>query len=385
MAEIKERKKKNGQISYTATIRIKGSPSVSKTFQRKSDAKVWAAKMEAEIRENINFPKRKLKKMTVGELINKFIEYELPKKKPKIQKDFLKSLNWYKQEIGNTYLSTLTTALFVECREKLCKKPKEIPIANKQPKITDKRLSNATINRYEGYMRSVFSYAVNDLDILDIHPMKKLKKLPEKNERKRYLDQKEIKKLLNACYTTDYELFLCVLIALLTGARKSEILKLTWANVNLEYKMFYFMDTKNGTDRGIPIHEFLYQELVNYKNNKKVRCLKNDYLFATENNKPREYLISKLFPKIVKKCQIEDFRFHDLRHTEASWQAMNGTSQPITQKTLGHKSSAMTNRYSHLRDEILRPAINSAGDVMLKDWLHSNSEKMKVDKNELRK
>ena len=184
MAEIKKRKKKNEKISYTATIRIKGHPSITKTFQRETDAKRWAAKTEAEIRDNINFPKRKFKKMTVSELINKFIEYELPKKKPKILKDFLKSLNWYKQEIGNTYLGTLTTALFVECREKLRRKPKEIPIANKQPKITDKRISNATINRYEGYMRSVFSYAVNDLDILDIHPMKKLKKLQEKNERK---------------------------------------------------------------------------------------------------------------------------------------------------------------------------------------------------------
>ena len=48
---------------------------------------------------------------------------------------------------------------------------------------------------------------------------------------------------------------------------------------------------------------------------------------------------------------------------------MSGISPPITQKTLGHKSPAMTNRYSHLRDENLRPAINEVGNVMLKEWI----------------
>ena len=89
----------------------------------------------------------------------------------------------------------------------------------------------------------------------------------------------------------------------------------------------------------------------------------------TDDGKPKETLIGKLFPKVVKGCGIKDLRFHDLRHTGASWQAMSGISQPITQRILGHKSSAMTNRYSHLRDESLRPAINQVGDIMLSDWL----------------
>ena len=257
-------------------------------------------------------------------------------------------LNWYKNEIGHYYLSTLTTEILVDCREKLAKKHKETPIKGQRARETDKTLSPATINKYMTYMRVVFAYCVNDLDILDLNPMAKVKKLSEKNQRKRYLEQKEISRLLHACLKADYELYLCVLIALLATARKSEILHLTWATVDLENKMFYFLDTKNGTDRGTPMHDFIYKELVAFK---------------------AKSLIGKLFPKIVKQCGIEDFRFHDLRHTGASWQAMDGISQPITQKILGHKSPLMTNRYSHLRDDSLRPAINQVGDKILKEYL----------------
>lgn len=368
MAEIKKRKRKNGEWSYTVSVRIKGSPTVSKTFKRKTDAQEWANKTETAVRDNINFPKRKAQKFTISEIIDKYIKFELPKKNKKIQKDFLKALNWYKKEIGSLYLSGITAAKLVECREKLTQKPKEIPMRNKESKVTDKKISPATVNRYMTYMRIVFAYCVNDLDIIDLNPMAKVKKLSEDNARKRCLEDKEITKLLEACLKADYELYLCVLIALLTGARKSEILQLTWETVDLENKMFYFMDTKNGTDRGAPMHEFIYNELKKFKDENKVRSLKNDYLFKTADGKQKESLIGKLFPKIVNKCGITDFKFHDLRHTAASWQAMSGISQPITQKTLGHKSPAMTNRYSHLRDENLRPAINQVGDKMLSGW-----------------
>ena len=228
------------------------------------------------------------------------------------------------------------------------------------------------------YMRVVFAYAVNDLDILDINPMSKVKKLSENNARKRYLSQSEIKNLLKAASEHSEDMYICVLIALLTGARKSEILKLTWTVVDFEHRMFYFLNTKNGEDRGTPMHDFLYDSLIAFMRKSTVRNLKNDYVFKNSLGQPNEALIGKEFPKIVKKCGIEDFRFHDLRHTGASWQAMSGISQPITQKTLGHKSPAMTNRYSHLRDENLRPAINEVGNVMLKDWIATKDIDEKV-------
>ena len=213
MAEIKRRTKKNGELSYTASVRIKGYPSITKTFKLKTDAKEWANKTESEIRENINFPKRKAQKYTVGDIIDKFIENELPKRKPKAQTEFKMVLNWYKNEIGDYYLSRLTTETLVDCRDKLARKHKEIPIRNKNlknldPRMSKKTLSPATINKYMTYMRVVFAYCVNDLDILDINPMAKVKKLSEKNARKRYLELKEIAKLLNACKNADYELYL---------------------------------------------------------------------------------------------------------------------------------------------------------------------------------
>lgn len=374
MAEIKKRQKKNGEWTYTVCIRIKGNPTISKTFSRKTDAKEWANKQESEIRENINFPKRQSQKLTIADIIDRFIKNELPKKKPSAQAEFKMVLNWYKKEIGKYYLSSITTQMLIDCREKLARKPKEIPIKGQCARQTEKTLSPATINKYMTYMRVVFSYCVNELDILDINPMSKVKKLKVDNARKRCLEQKEIKKLLETSLNTDYELYLCVLIALLTGARKSEVLNLTWGTVDFEHKMFYFLNTKNGTDRGTPMHELLYDELLKYKNQNKVRHLKNDYLFMTSDGKPKESLIGKMFPKIVKKCGIDNFRFHDLRHTEASWQAMSGVSQPITQKTLGHKSPAMTNRYSHLRDENLRQTINQVGNVMLKEFINEENK-----------
>ena len=83
----------------------------------------------------------------------------------------------------------------------------------------------------------------------------------------------EISKLLSACQETSQDLFLCVMIALLADARKSEILNLTWENVDLEHKMFYFLNRKNKQNIGNPIHEHLYKLLLEYKAQCKLRKL----------------------------------------------------------------------------------------------------------------
>jgi integrase len=326
-------------------------------------------KIEVEIEESCISPIYEARKTTVSSIIDRFIANELPKKKPKAQKEFIMVLEWFRKEIGQYTLTGITTEILVNCREKLMIKKKEVPMKNGLLKTSEQTLSPATVNKYLTYMRVVFEYCVKDLDLLQINPMSKIRKLSVKNERKRFLSQSEITKLLDKCKRTNQEVYLCTLIALLCGARKSEVLNLTWETVDLENKMFYFLDTKNGEDRGVPMHEFLYKELQAFKVQSKVRNLKKDYIFKTEDGKPKESLIGKLFPKIVKSCGIENFRFHDLRHTQASWQAMSGLSQPITQKTLGHKTSQMTNRYSHLRDDVLRTPINLVGDKMLEGLL----------------
>ncbi len=374
MIDIRKRIKKNGKPSYNVCIRLKGHQTVSKTFERLTDAREWAAKTTRDIKNNLNFPERKAKKYTIAEIIDRFIENKVPEYKPTMQREFIKALNWYKSEIGKLYLSGVTRAILVECKEKLLQKHKEIPTKNGKILISDKLIAPATVNHYMSCMFTVFSYCVKDLDIIDINPMSKVEKVKTNNARKRFLESKEIDKLLHNCLNINYELYLCVLIALTTGARKSEILKLTWGDIDLEQKMVYFFNTKNGTDRGTPIHEFLLQELINYKNQNKIRHLKNDYVFKTADGKPNERLISKIFPKIVKQSGIQDFRFHDLRHTAASWQAMSGTSQPILQEILGHKTPAMTSRYKHLMAEYKRPAIEKAGDIMLSDFIKQSAK-----------
>lgn len=369
MAEIRERIGKNGKKSYAAVVRIKGK-TVCKTFAKKTDAQEWASSTETKIRENIDFPYRAAQRITVAELIDRYIANELPNKKPRVQKDMLRALKWYRNEIGHLNVINVKSSDLVACREKLSQKKKEVPMINGKIKILDKTISPATVNHYMAYMQVVFTYAVNELEIIQINPMSKVKKRPLDNARTRFLELKEITKLLNACKEESYELFLCVLIGLLADARKSEILKLTWKNVDFERRLFYFLDRKNKQDINVPIHDYLYEELKNYKQSGVVRHLGKDYLFADANGNPKESLIGKLFPKVVKKCGIEDFRFHDLRHTGASWQAMSGVSQTITQKILGHKTPAMTNRYSHLKDEGLRPVINDVGYKMLSDWLN---------------
>ncbi len=380
MSDIQRRKKKNGEYSYTARVRIKGFPSQTMTFSKLTLAKEWIKKTETQLQQGLINPAYNAQQRTIKEIIEQWEMNELPKRKPKAQEEFKMILAWFNNEIGAYSLAGITTEILVKCRDKLAQKKKQIPMRNGKIKVTNDTLAPSTVNKYLTYMGVVFEYCVSDLDILQVNPMSKVRKLSVKNERKRYLQPKEIANLLEKCKQVNFELYLCVLIALLTGARKSEVLNLTWNDIDFEYTqsndnkgMIKFLETKNGDDKFIPIHPYLYNELLNYKQKAIVRQLKNDYIFKNEEGKPKESLIGKLFPKVVKQCDIDDFRFHDLRHTHASWEAMGGVPQQMTQKLLGHRTSQMTNRYSHMRADSLRPYVNNTGDVLLKEFIKTST------------
>lgn len=344
MATIQKRVKKDGTVTYKAVIRVKGYPTMSATFDKKTAAQKWIGQHEPLMKEGKHITDYEAKKHTLNELIDRYITTELPKRKPVDHKKYKTMLEWWKQHIGKYLLSKITPALLSECKEKLV--TEESP----KPKGDKKTRSGATANRYMAALSIVLSIATKEWGWIDENPMLKVNKFTEKAMNDRFLMPEEIKKLLEACKTFElkgenynYETYLFVLIALSTGARYSEIHGLRWQDVDLKNKQFYFLTTKNGENRGVPMIDSVMNEIKKFK---KVRNIKSDYLFTTKDGK-------KLIDMRVRFYKVLDVsgitcRFHDLRHTVASHIAMNGGSLLDIASVTGHKTMQMVKRYSHL-------------------------------------
>ena len=363
MHEIKKRTKKNGRISYTACIRVKGYPTMSATFEKKQEAQLWIQENESKMKLGRHIQPSESKKHTLNDLINRYILTELPKRNSDHQK-FKMHLEWWSKEIGCYYLNMITPALITECKEKLEKEP------SPKPKNGRYTRTPATVNRYLATLSIVFSFACNEYAWLDENPLRKVRKNTEKPNKDRYLRPDEINKLLSACQNYklrsenyNHQTFLFVLIALSTGARYSEIHKLRWENIDLNNKQFYFLNTKNGENRGVPITEAVYKELKAFQ---KVRNIKSDYLFTTKDG--RKLIDMRVrFYKVLDTAKIENCRFHDLRHTVASHIAMKGGSLLDIAQVTGHKTMQMVKRYSHLTQKHVAGLLQSTTDEMFSE------------------
>lgn len=371
MATITEKVNKDGSISIKAIVRYKGV-FLTKTFPVKGNRKKtvkneafdWARNVETQIDDGTYRKEEKKPNFTVAQAIEKYIKDGNPKKSEDTRQRYISALNWFKKEIGSLPIKTLERSDLKQCRDKLQKKHKEIPIKGQQGRVTDEFISNSCVNRYLAYFSTFLTYCVDEYEIIKTNPMIGAKlKLKENEPRKRWLKELEERKtLLQACKDADYELYLCVLFALTTGARKSEILNLTWKNTDLENKAIYYLETKNGEDRTIPMPEILYEELKSFN---KVRHIKNDYLFTTQDGNQRFMLIDKLYPEVVKSWNYEKITFHGLRHTYISIASLLGFNTSIVKKIVGHKFDSVTGGYTHADCESLRTPMNEIANYMI--------------------
>ena len=379
MSYIREIINKDGTVSYKARINYKGV-FLTKTFpvklnQKKTTKKLaenWCMEIEAKIDDGTYRKEQKRKNYSISEAIEKYISEGNPKKDESTRRKYIASLEWFKKEIGSIPIRTLERSDLKACRNKLQKKHKVVPIKGQPGKgrETKEFISNSCINRYLAYFSTFLSYCVDEYEILDANPMIGAKlKLKENDPRQRWLKElTERQTLLDACRNLDHNLYLVVLFAMVTGARKSEILNLTWKNTDLENKAIYFLHTKNGEDRTIPIPDVLYTELTTLyeqAKSKKVRKIKDDYVFMTADGKPNYHLIDKLYPKVVSSCRFEKITFHGLRHTYISIASLLGTNQSITKKIVGHKFDSVTGGYTHADCESLREPMNHIAEYML--------------------
>lgn len=331
MANIRERKNGKGELTYQVTVRLKGHPPQIATFKRKTDAKKWASNTEAAIREGRHFKTTEAKRHTLSDLIVRYIRDVLPAK-PKSQIKQARQLKWWKDEIGYCTLADITPALIGEARDKLQK--------GRQP---------ATVVRYMAALSHAFTIAVNEWGWLEDNPLRKVRKPIEPRGRVRFLDEDERARLLNACRQSDCEaLYPVVVLALSTGMRQGEILSLTWPQIDLVRGYIYLSETKNGERRTVPLVSHA-KELIGDLS--KVRRIDTKLLFSSTIKPQSPVAIRRPWGDALKMAGIQDFRFHDLRHTAASYLAMNGASLAEIAEILGHKTLQMVKRYAHLSEQ----------------------------------
>lgn len=325
---------------YRARVRIKGFPPQSAAFERLTDARRWAQQTEAAIREGRHFKTSEAKKHTAAELIDRYIRDVIPTKKPNSRGTQKAQLLWWKKQIGSYLLCNVTSALLAECKDRLAFTDEERNVSR----------SPSTVVRYLAVLSHAFTMGVKEWCWMDDNPMRRVTKPKEPRGRVRFLSDDERVRLLDACRIARCPyLYAVVVLALSTGMRHGEIMNLRWSDVDLVKGRVILQDTKNGDRRNVPLTGYAYQQI---EKRSKIRRTDTDLLFPNtlQGDRARPYEIRKSWNAALKKAQIENFRFHDLRHTAASTLAMNGASPSEIAEVLGHATLQMVRRYAHLSE-----------------------------------
>ena len=249
--------------------------------------------------------------------------------------DQARQLAWWRDELGVLSLADVTPAVLAEARDRLAR----------GATVRGERRSPYTVNRYLSALSHAFSVAVKEWGWLEDNPMRKVTKPKEPRGRVRYLAADERGRLLEECRKSESpDLYCAVVLALSTGARRMEVLGLRWGQVDFARRAITLLETKNGEIRSAALVGHAFDLMAERA---KVRRIDTDLVFPGR-LRDRPVDLRTPFETALKRAGIADFRWHDLRHSAASYLAMNGATLAEIAEVLGHKTLAMVKRYAHL-------------------------------------
>lgn len=237
----------------------------------------------------------------------------------------------------------------------LCIKPSDIEKFKLYLKEQGK--SNATVNRYLAAIKRAYNLLIYD-DLIVYNPMKKVKMLTEDNLRNRHLTIKEWNKLKLAMPKQLHDI---VVIAILTGFRKSNVLNLRWEQIDFELGIIEILKQNNKGKKHIkhPMSEDLvcFLQSLNPK--------KSGHLFVNPDTGKPYTTVRKSFNSALKRAGISDFKFHDLRRTFSTWLRQRGADLKTIQILLGHSSVSVTERYLGLGSEETKNTVDLLNGFVL--------------------
>lgn len=346
-----ERKGKRGSTWYI-DFTFKGRRIMEAVGPDRKLAEAVATKRENEIFEGKFFPEKGKSKFKFKELAAEYMEKHSRRNKRSWRRDevSLKSLLPY---FGDTYLDDITPKM----------------IENYRGLRGEQGVRPATINREHALLKNMFTKAVH-WDYARENPAKKVP-LAKESKRIRFLSKDEIKRLLEAA-DTEWAPYLkpIIILALNTAMRRGEILNLKWEDVDLTRRVIQVKQAKNDQPREVPMTDWLFETIRAWRKKR----LDNDYVFSNNNMQP---LISfrNAFEKALKRAGIEDFRFHDLRHTAASYLHMAGVDIKDIKEIGGWKTLRMVDRYTHISTEHKRATMLLL-ESEIRPLIETNSKQM---------
>ena len=305
--------------------------SVTKTFNTKRLANKFVSDIESD--RSLLVAHTQSKSITPLKLvIDQYLKNEFKGSRPN---EYKQKLTFWIESIGNKPIIDIITT---DINEALGTLPGHF--------------KNATINRYIAAISVVFSYACREYG-LQVNPIRKIPSLPENNERTRFLSEAERTSLFKACRASHWDkLYLIVLLAITTGARKGELTKLRWNDIDFDRRTAYVATTKNGQPKVLPLTDSVIKELQLFDTKD------SSLIFASKVKEDVAYCFTKPWKKALEDADIKDFRFHDLRHSCASYLAQSGASLLEIADVLGHKQISVTKHYAHLCIEHKSSLIN---------------------------
>lgn len=344
MATIKKRVGKK-KVTWRIDYYDPEGKRVRKDFDLKKDADAYLGKVQAakkEGRYHDIFDIKKESQVTFNELADRYVEIYGGQKSFYTKGYMLKVAREYFGERRLSQITYLDLETWRNRRKAVCT-------------IAGKPRADASVNREMALISHILNKAV-EWGMMEASPFKKGKRLmfKENNQRLRFLSETEVEALLKAASP---HLKPIVEVALLTGMRRGELLSLKWEQIRNGF--IYLTETKSGKSRQIPINERLAEV---FKEVRRENQLKSPHVFADSQGR-RFYEVKRSFATACRKAGIEDFRFHDLRHTFASHLVMRGVSLKAVQELLGHADLTMTMRYAHLSKAHLQEAVATLNDI----------------------
>jgi len=317
----------------------------SSSTTRKSQALSFLARAieEERQRQELGF-----KKVRFDVLCEEYSQQHLPLLRPATRYNYLQHIEALKGHFADRYIDEVRKAHVAEF------------VAQKKRD----GLKPPTIRRYLATLSSLFSFAERS-GWLNQNPLARFDKrsLPEAPPRTRFLSREEYRRLLSAAQP---HLKPIIEMAVETGLRSEELLGLRWEYVDLERREVRLTVTKSKQPRVVPLSDRAVAILV-----ARPRIADSLFVFTNPSTGHRYKTVKRAFQTACRRSGIEDFRFHDLRHTFASWAVQNGADLYRVSRILGHSTLQMTTRYAHLATEHLHEVVKGTATSVA--TVHSDS------------